>query len=180
MAFQEVGFLPVAGLARPAAEELVAYASAHLAVPCRLLDAPSGWDLVRVPGRDQLDADRLLAAIESLDNPAGHALVGLTDQDLAVPIFTFVFGRARVGGHAAIVSLARLRPELYGRPPDPALTARRATAEILHELGHVAGLGHCRDFQCLMHFSNDVEAADLRPMAFCPACAAEAARFIAT
>jgi archaemetzincin len=180
MAFQEVGFLPVAGLARPAAEDLVAHASAHLAVPCRLLDTPEGFELVRVPGRDQLNADRLLAAIEALDNPQGRALVGLTDRDLAIPIFTFVFGRARVGGHAAVVSLARLRPEIYGRPPDPALTLRRATAEILHELGHVAGLGHCQDFQCLMHFSTDVEAADLRPMVLCPACAAQAASFIST
>jgi len=178
MAFQEVGFLPVAGLSRPAAEELVAHASAHLAVPCRLLEAPAGLALVRVPGRDQIDADRLLGAIEALDNPEGRALVGLTDRDLAIPIFTFVFGRARVGGHAAVVSLARLRPEHYGRPPDPALTARRATAEILHELGYVAGLGHCQDFQCLMRFSTDVEAADLRPMALCPACAVQSGRLI--
>ena len=35
-------------------------------------------------------------------------------------------------------------------------------------------------FQCLMHFSTDVEAADLRPMAFCPVCAAQAAALIST
>jgi archaemetzincin len=52
------------------------------------------------------------------------------------------------------------------------LTAQRATAEILHELGHVAGLGHCRDASCLMCFSGSVEAVDLRGLAYCAACAA--------
>jgi archaemetzincin len=167
--FREVGFLPI-GLPRADAEELVEHASAHLAVPCRLLEPPAGLALAPIPGRDQIDADRLLGQIEALDIPPGQALVAVTERDLAIPIFTFVFGRARVGGNAAVVSLARLRPQLYGLPPDPALTARRAVAEILHELGHVAGLGHCRDFQCLMHFSSDVDTADLRPMTLCSEC----------
>jgi len=170
--FHEIGFLPLAGLTAPEAERLVAEASAHLTVPCRLFEPPPGLELATVPGRDQVDADRLLFRLEATEKLPGTALVGLTGRDLAIPIFTFVFGRARVGGHAAVVSIARLRPEHYGQPPDDALTARRAAAEILHELGHVAGLAHCRDFQCLMHFSTDVEAADLRPLRFCAACAA--------
>jgi archaemetzincin len=172
MAFREIAFVPVAGLPASEAERLVEHASAHLDVPCRLLPEPPGLDLAPIPGRDQLDADRLLFSLEKLAPPPGQVLVGLTGKDLAIPIFTFVFGRARLHGQAAVVSLARLRPEHYGRPTDPALTARRATAEILHELGHTAGLGHCNDFQCLMHFSTDIEAADLRPLTLCAACAA--------
>jgi archaemetzincin len=171
--FHEIDFLPLAGLTAEEADRLVAQASSHLAVPCRLVEAPPDLELATVPGRDQVDADHLLGRLEAIESLPGRALVGLTGKDLAIPILTFVFGRARVGGHAAVVSLARLRPERYGQPPDPALTARRTTAEILHELGHVAGLVHCQDFQCLMHFSTDVEAADLRPLTFCAACAAE-------
>lgn len=170
--FHEIGFLPLAGLTEAEAERLVARVSGRLSAPCRLIEPPPGLELSTVPGRDQVDADRLLCRLEAMDKVPGTALVGLTGRDLAIPIFTFVFGRARVGGHAAVVSIARLRPEHYGQPPDEALTARRATAEILHELGHVAGLAHCPDFQCLMHFSTDVEAADLRPLSFCAACAA--------
>lgn len=171
---REVGFLPLAGLTAGEAQPWIEQVSGHLAVPCRLLGAPA-VELVKVPGRDQLDADRLLYQIEALAEDgemAGRLLVGLTARDVATPLFTFVFGRARVAGSAAVVSTARLDPRFYGLPADPVLTARRATAEILHELGHVAGLGHCRDAACLMHFSGTVEAVDLRGLAFCAACAA--------
>jgi len=90
-----------------------------------------------------------------------------------LPIFTHVFGGARNGGHTAVVSLARLKPEFYGLPPDPALTTRRAVAEVLHEVGHLAGLAHCDDYRCLMHFSPEVEMIDLRGTTFCRSCAAE-------
>lgn len=163
--------MPLAGLGRADVEGLVAEASAHLAPPCRLLEPAAGLEVATIPGRGQVDADRLLAQLERLDAGPGRALVAIADRDLAIPIFTFVFGRARVGGRAAVVSIARLRPEFYGLPPAPETTARRAVAEILHELGHVAGLAHCRDHQCVMHFSNSVEAVDQRGLRFCDDCA---------
>jgi archaemetzincin len=171
-AWSEIGFVRLAGLDGPEAERLVAQASAHLAVPCRLLETPSWIDPARIPGREQIDAHGLLAQLERLDTPVEGMVVGVTGCDLAIAVFTFVFGLARVGGRAAVVSLARLRPEYHGRPPDPALTARRAVAEVLHELGHAAGLAHCVDHQCLMHFSTSVEAVDLRGLAYCADCAA--------
>ena len=45
-------------------------------------------------------------------------IVGVTSLDVGLPIFTFVFGRARQGGSAAVVSLARLEPAFYGLAPD--------------------------------------------------------------
>ncbi len=170
--FSELRFVPLAGLGAEEAQALVAHTSAHVSASCRLLEPPSDLALEIVPGRDQLDADRLLAALERLAGEDGGPLVGIAGRDLAIPIFTFVFGRARLGGRAALVSLERLRPEFHGAPPDPALTTRRVIAEILHELGHVAGLAHCPDAGCLMYFASSVERIDLRGLSFCASCAA--------
>jgi archaemetzincin len=112
----------------------------------------------------------MLERLEALAS-AGVVVVGIAAVDVAIPIFTFVFGRARQGGRACLVSLARLEPAFYGLPPDSGLLTERAVAEVLHELGHVAGLGHCRDFACLMHFAASVEKIDVRGPGFCDPCA---------
>jgi archaemetzincin len=125
----------------------------------------------RLPDREQLDADALLRNLEARA-PADVVLVGVTPFDVGVPIFTFVFGRARQGGSAAVVSLARLDPSFYGLPADPEKATRRAVDEILHELGHVAGLRHCEDSSCLMRFVASVDQIDVRGSAFCTPCAA--------
>jgi archaemetzincin len=69
-----------------------------------------------------------------------------------------------------VVSLARLEQGFYGLPRDTGLTARRAIAEVLHEVGHLAGLAHCDRYDCLMHFCPDVESIDLRGLSFCAEC----------
>jgi predicted Zn-dependent protease len=176
-AIEAVWFHADAGLARATAEDIVIRVSRRLAVPCHL--DPRCWENrpVRLHGREQVDADGLLAPLEAAAGP-GSAHVGLTMLDLGLTLFTFVFGRATRRGRAAVVSLARLAPEQYGLLADSHLTARRATAEILHELGHVAGLGHCADAGCIMQFATSVERIDLRGMDFCPACAAALPRHL--
>ena len=91
---------------------------------------------------------------------------------LMMLIFTFVFGLARQGGKACLVSLARTEPAFYGLPPDQDLRDRRAIAEVLHELGHLAQLEHCPDRGCLMSFAGNVEKVDARGTRFCAACTA--------
>ena len=106
-----------------------------VAVPCRLADAPCALEIPRVPGRDQADADQLLARVEACPRPPGHWTVGLVAEDIGHPIFTFFFGRARHYGGAALVSLARLDPSFYGLASDAALTARaKAYMEVLSNL----------------------------------------------
>ena len=117
-----------------------------------------------------MDADALLASLDT-DLVPGAVVVGVTALDIAIPIFTFVFGRAATPGWKAVVSLARLDPLFYGLGPSPATLLSRAEAEVRHELGHVAGLSHCRDAQCLMSFAGSVEKADARGAAFCAECA---------
>jgi archaemetzincin len=164
----EIHLLPVGALPRGTIEGLAARLSRLVSVACR----PRAGPMAPPPlfeGRDQVDADRLLVSLEA-DAPPGAALVGLTALDMGIPIFTFVFGRARVGGRAAVVSLARLDPAYYGLPASRDTLLARAAAEVLHELGHVAGLVHCRDPRCLMSFAGNVDKADARGVTFCRAC----------
>lgn len=164
LALIPIGPLPVVFL-----REVAAALSRRLQVPCRLAE-PDPEPVPRLVGRLEHDADALLARLSARPRPTGRLVVGLTEDDLGVPLFTFVFGRAKVGGGAAVVSVARLRPSWYGLPPDPELTVRRTRAEILHEVGHAVGLIHCLEPECLMRFAPSVERADLRGDRFCPEC----------
>jgi archaemetzincin len=160
---------PLGGLSPGRAQAIAARLSRLVDAPCRVAEAALAHAPM-LPGRDQGDADALLAALEA--HPAEDAvLLGVTAQDLAIPIFTFVFGRARSGGRAAVVSLARLDPAFYGLPADEDELLRRTVLEALHELGHVARLPHCDQPECLMRFAGSVEKADLRGAEFCAACA---------
>jgi archaemetzincin len=151
--------------------------SRRISIPCHV-DVPiPETEVTHLPDRDQLDADALLRDLEARA-PDGAVLLGVTPLDVGIPIFTFVFGRARQGGTAALVSLARLEPAFYGLPADPEQAARRAVDEMLHELGHVASLRHCENAACLMSFAASVDRVDVRGSTFCGSCAERLPRWI--
>jgi archaemetzincin len=102
-------------------------------------------------------------------------LLAVTEGDLFIPMLTFVFGQAQVPGSLALVSLARLRPEFYGLPPDPPLLSERAAKEAVHEVGHSFGLIHCGDKRCPMALSTAVWQVDEKGLVPCPGCAEVAA-----
>jgi predicted Zn-dependent protease len=139
-------------------------------IPCGLRAEPLPVATVLLEGRDQVDADLLLASVESQADEPGEALCGLVGKDIGHVLFTYFFGRARRDGNAMVVSLARLAPGFYGQPDDEELLVRRATREILHEFGHVAGLHHCDVPGCIMHFAATVEGIDGRGDGFCRSC----------
>ena len=165
-----VDLLPVGVLAPATLEALAARLSRRVELPCHVLP-PGALPVRRIPNRDQLDANALLEAVEARATSDFRLLVGVTAEDIAVPVFTFVFGLARQGGRACVVSLARTDPSFYGLPLDPALRDERAVAEVLHEMGHLATLEHCVDRGCLMSFAGNVERVDTRGSRFCPTCA---------
>jgi archaemetzincin len=118
--------------------------------------------------RKQYFSSKLLASLRKTEQD--ERVVGIADIDLYVPRLNFVFGEADITSGTAIVSLYRLRQEYYGLAPDEKLFLERATKEIVHELGHTFGLGHCPNGKCIMHFSNSLADTDLKQAYFCNKC----------
>ncbi|MFA0752300.1 MAG: hypothetical protein IMHGJWDQ_000047 [Candidatus Fervidibacter sp.] len=131
---------------------------AECQVAPKSLPLPPGF----VTPRRQWLADGLLA---QLLVPNGYdRVVGVTEVDLVVPPLNFVFGLAEKGGKRAIVSVARLKDRHLKR------TEERLLKEVLHELGHTFGLGHCQDPNCVEAFSNTLADTDRKGPGFCPRC----------
>jgi len=120
------------------------------------------------PERKQYFSSKLLAYLKKSERE--ERVVGIADVDLYIPRLNFVFGEADMVSGTAVVSLCRLRQEYYGLAPDEALFLERATKEIVHELGHTFGLGHCPNNKCVMHFSNSLADTDLKAAGFCSSC----------
>lgn len=121
------------------------------------------------PERNQYFSTRI---IERLAHLNGHyeVLLGVTEHDLYIPILTFVFGEAQLGGSCAVVSYHRLTQEFYGLPADRSLLTERLIKEAVHEVGHTAGLTHCDDYECVMAATHAVEWLDLKSAVFCQHC----------
>lgn len=123
--------------------------------------------------RRQYHSTQLLQRLHDMREPGCGKILGVTEVDLFIPIFTFVFGEAQVGGSCALMSAHRLHQAFYGLPDDRALLLARVEKEATHELGHAFGLAHCRNFDCVMRFSNSVEEVDLKANEFCRLCEPE-------
>jgi archaemetzincin len=99
-------------------------------------------------------------------------VVGIVDVDLFVPVFTHVFGEARQGGRAALVSQYRMGADRCSRKRRIAAVWERTAKVALHEICHLYDLSHCMDTACLMHFSGDLPELDRTPLFFCRYCTA--------
>jgi archaemetzincin len=117
-----------------------------------------GWDGRRRQHHSGALLDWLGRAV-----PEGRVL-GVTDVDLFIPVLTFVFGEAQLGGRAALVSTARLRGS------DPRLLIERLAKEAVHELGHALGLVHCADAACAMSRSATLRDVDRKGNLLCRDC----------
>jgi archaemetzincin len=122
------------------------------------------------PVRNQYNSTWILSRLVELAPNQECKILGITEVDLYVPVLTFVFGEAQLGGKAAVVSSFRLRDELYGLPPNPQRLRERLEKEAIHELGHTFGILHCRDPLCVMHSYTYAEEIDIKSKDFCKAC----------
>lgn len=118
------------------------------------------------PVRNQLIADAAVRYVSTLRRSGSSVTLLLADADAYVPGLNFVFGLAIPELRSAAVFLRRLR--LW---TDREGYLRRVAKESIHELGHVFGLGHCRNPLCVMSFSNSLLEVDRKLDRFCPICA---------
>lgn len=138
--------------------------------PAKIIEGKVEIENAYDPVRKQYYSTKILKNIlKDLPNDA-LKLIGLISYDLCIPILTFVFGEAQLGGKAGIVSIFRLRQEFYGLPSNPELTYRRLIKEINHELGHTFGLIHCTSRDCVMYLANNIRDVDLKGDIFCNSC----------
>ena len=170
----------------------------ELRMPCSIDAAPLDPSFAHHPERNQFHSTRLIEQLdmpsvegpmsrwasglrraasgksceraESPPPPRDEILVGVTDVDLYIPILSFVFGEAQLGGHIAVVSYHRLQQQFYGLPRDDSLLRERLVKEAIHEAGHTRGLTHCDDYDCVMASSHAVEWLDLKGAGFCSDC----------
>lgn len=155
-------------------DDLAAELARIFQVSCHVHEEPFSADFAYDPRRDQYYSTALLQSMQSLVSDPKTTCLGVTGLDLFIPILTYLFGEAQLGGRCAVVSLHRLREEFYGLPPNPDLPWQRLVKESTHELGHVLGLRHCLDWRCVMASTHDVVRLDLKGEEYCSSCLAAA------
>ncbi len=131
------------------------------------------------PPLDAFDWDRLQYRADELNGVlyglyrgftgSGVKVIGVVDGDGYVERLNFVFGLASPELGVATVYTARLRGARFGE---------RLVKEVLHELGHLLGLGHCSNPRCVMSFSNSVDEVDGKEAWFCEDCSLRLRRLV--
>jgi archaemetzincin len=137
-------------------------------VACAVASSPVDPTFAFHPERGQYHSTEIVRRLAALS--ASETVVGIAAVDLFIPILTYVFGEAQMNGTSAVVSFHRFADELYALPPNPALLLERLTKTVIHELGHVYGLVHCPDHDCVMAAAHAVEWVDLKGSTLCEEC----------
>jgi archaemetzincin len=139
-------------------------------VPTQVLQTRLDPEFAYHGERQQYHSSEILQEMQRYVGTDSWRLLGVTAVDLYIPILTFVFGEAQIGGPCGLVSFHRLQQEFYGLPPDRDLLKQRLLKEAVHEIGHTLDLTHCDDYQCAMAPSHAVEWIDLKDGILCSSC----------
>lgn len=167
---RRLDLVPIGTLERELVEDLASGLAETFSVRCGPVPTPLAPEFAYHRERQQYHSSELLFRLQEFVTPQSWRILGVAAVDLYIPILTFVFGEAQMGGPCAIVSLHRLRQEFYGLPEDTLLLQSRLLKEAVHEIGHTLDLAHCDDYSCVMAPSHAVEWVDLKQSSMCPEC----------
>jgi archaemetzincin len=137
----------------------------HAEIRTAPLDLAFAFD----PGRQQYHSTPILQKLAEASLDDALKVLGLVEVDLFIPILTYVYGEAQIGGRACIVSTCRLNAG-GGTSCLSEKTACRVAKESLHELGHTFNLRHCPDPACLMHYCRGEADVDRKSGDLCRYC----------
>ena len=161
-------------LLEPFEQDLVSWISEDISqifqFPVKVKECPTDLSPYYSPGRRQYDGNKILQLVTELSPQQSVKSLGLLKVDLFIPIFTYIYGQATFKGKTGIVSLYRLRNELYGLKQNYILQIERLRKVVIHELGHTFGLIHCFNPDCVMRSSTYVEDLDQKGIHFCSHC----------
>jgi len=122
--------------------------------------------------RRQHDAGRILNRIGLFKRMHGinDPFLLVIPDDIYTESSDFVFGLARSSIGSAVISTARLENEFYGGDEDTSLLIERIAKEGAHEIGHLLGVGHCTNSECIMFQPGTRNELDRKQKWFCPEC----------
>ena len=118
--------------------------------------------------RNQHYSTAILEKLADLAPSDAIKIIAITRVDLFIPILTYVFGEAQLGGKTCIISTYRLIEGLGVGVWEH--FSRRVVKEAIHELGHTFNLRHCRDKTCCMHYCRSMKDVDRKSAQFCRYC----------
>jgi len=121
------------------------------------------------PMRKQYYSTKILKKLEDAMPPRAMKVIAITDVDLFIPILTYVFGEAQLGGKACIISTHRLKESYHSIDSRP-IYQHRMIKEVIHELGHTFNLRHCKDNKCIMHYCRSLDDVDHKTESLCRYC----------
>jgi len=159
--------LSPAGLQMPAGRMIASVTG----IPAVVVDNP-----VRIMGfvnaRKQIDAQVQLDHLAAYKHQhhLSEPVLLVVSQDLFNPGHSALFGLAREQTGVAVVSTARLANEYYGLEPSDDALIDRIVTEGAHETGHLLGLTHCTDRECIMFCPDTLDELDGKKKGFCAAC----------
>ncbi len=174
-------YIYIVPIATPAAHWLTPLEQAVAAcfgLPVKRLECTIDLETTYDHARRQYNSSQILLQLIRAAPPDTLKILGVVAVDLFIPILTYVFGEAQLGGIGALVSLHRLNSRLYGLPENDQLLRERMIKEAIHELGHTFGLLHCSKPGCALNASTYVEDIDQKSDRVCQDCRARIADHI--
>ena len=122
-------------------------------------------------GQEQFLAGYILDSILKKEkHEKGIALMAITEKDLyPKPEWNYVFGLASYRDKIAVSSIHRLYDKTL-EGADFSLCLERLLKICSHEIGHMFGLHHCIEADCVMNGTNSLSETDEHSLRLCSLC----------